>query len=207
MCAWDDGIHGLSLYIAFGPIGSGPTGVVTQGIARWNGAGWESVGGGLSFSTLGFVCSGRALSVFDDGTGPALFVAGAFDLAGGAPARNIAKWNGHQWSPLGAGIGGNPSQMAVLNDGRGESLFVVKHLTSAGGGTVSGIAQYVGCKGGQCYADCDLSHTLNANDFVCFLTKYVANDPHANCDVSTAAPAINAADFACFLTKYAAGCP
>jgi hypothetical protein len=34
----------------------------------------------------------RALEVFDDGGGPALYVAGHFDRAGGLPSSYIAKW-------------------------------------------------------------------------------------------------------------------
>jgi hypothetical protein len=44
-------------------------------------------------------------------------------------------------------------------------------------------------------------------DFVCFLQKFAAADPYANCDNSTASPAINVNDFVCFAQKFAAGCP
>ncbi|MFH0983162.1 MAG: hypothetical protein V2A79_16705, partial [Planctomycetota bacterium] len=42
-----------------------------------------------------------ALTVFDDGTGPALYAGGGFTTAGGVSANYIAKWNGTQWSALG----------------------------------------------------------------------------------------------------------
>ncbi len=204
---WDDG-RGAALYIGWAGLpNSSPLG--REGIARWNGTTWESVGGGLygQQSGTGGVWD---MAVFDDGTGPALFVVGRFDFAGGAngiPARNIAKWNGHEWSPLGAGVG-IADYLAVADDGRGPSLFVGGALSSAGGGTVYSIAQWVGCAGGrQCYADCDNNRILNANDFQCFLNKYAAKDPYSNCDVSTQTPAINAADFQCYLNKFAAGCP
>jgi hypothetical protein len=203
---WDDGT-GPSLYIGFAGGTSGEQ-LQREGIARWTGSGWVSVGGGIKADALGY---GRVqgMAVFDDGTGPALFVTGAFDTAGSTPARNIAKWDGSQWHALGAGVGGFPTQLAVADDGRGSSLFVLGvPMNTCGGGTVYNIAQWVGCAGNrQCYADCDNNRNLNANDFACFMTKYAAKDPYANCDVSTQAPAINAADFACFLTKFAAGCP
>jgi hypothetical protein len=44
-----------------------------------------------------------SLAVFDDGSGPALYVAGAFPTAGGVEASNIAKWDGSRWSPLDIG--------------------------------------------------------------------------------------------------------
>jgi hypothetical protein len=42
------------------------------------------------------------------------------------------------------------------------------------------------------------------NDFVCFLQKFAARDPYANC---TGDAAINVDDFVCFMQKFAAGCP
>lgn len=61
-----------------------------------------------------------------------------------------------------------------------------------------------------CYANCDGSTfppILNANDFLCFLNRYAADDvTYANCDNSTFPPLLNANDFNCFLNKYAAGC-
>ncbi len=35
----------------------------------------------------------EALQVYDDGTGPAMYVGGVFTQAGGLPARHIAKWS------------------------------------------------------------------------------------------------------------------
>ncbi len=60
-----------------------------------------------------------------------------------------------------------------------------------------------------CYANCDGSATppvLTANDFQCFMNKYVAGDVGANCDASTVAPVLNANDFQCFLGRFAQGC-
>lgn len=61
-----------------------------------------------------------------------------------------------------------------------------------------------------CYANCDGSTivpTLNALDFACFLSRYVAGEAYANCDGSTISPTLNALDFACYLSRYVAGCP
>ncbi len=60
-----------------------------------------------------------------------------------------------------------------------------------------------------CYANCDGSTAtpaLTANDFQCFINKYAAADPYANCDGSTATPSLTANDFQCFINRYAAGC-
>lgn len=61
----------------------------------------------------------------------------------------------------------------------------------------------------NCYANCDgsaVAPVLTANDFMCFLTKFVANDPTANCDGSSTAPTLNANDLLCFVQRFAAGC-
>ncbi|MCL4220189.1 MAG: hypothetical protein KJZ65_02345 [Phycisphaerales bacterium] len=54
--------------------------------AMWNGQQWADVGGGLPLSTI------SAMTIHDDGTGPALYVGGDFDTWGGAPSANIARW-------------------------------------------------------------------------------------------------------------------
>lgn len=65
-------------------------------------------------------------------------------------------------------------------------------------------------RGIGCPANCDGSTAdpaLNVNDFICFLAKYAAGDVYANCDESTTPPVLNVNDFICFQQRYAAGCP
>ena len=87
-----------------------------------------------------------AVAVFDDdGSGPnppAIFAAGKFDYAGGAPANGIAKWNGLNWEPLidvdtnVAGLEGIARDLLVFNtDPAGldpPSLFVAGDFINAG---------------------------------------------------------------------------
>jgi len=56
-----------------------------------------------------------ALTVFDDGSGPALYAGGAFTTAGGVVVNGIAKWNGSSWSQLGSGMSGSFSRQSVLS--------------------------------------------------------------------------------------------
>lgn len=81
-----------------------------------------------------------SMIVYDDGSGPALFVAGAFDVAGDASALNIAKWDGHRWTALSAGLNGSAACLAVY-DGR---LIVGGDFTMADGIPASCIAQWNG---------------------------------------------------------------
>ncbi len=64
---------------------------------------------------------GDVLALAHDGRN--LYVAGEFSHAGGIPARNIARWDGEQWSALGSG----------LDDKAEEALAVLNGVVYAGG--------------------------------------------------------------------------
>jgi hypothetical protein len=174
-------------------------------IARYKNGAWSVLGSGLNSAV-------RAMAVFDDGTGPGLFVAGDFTTAGGQPASRIARWRGGQWSALDSGItGGSVMTLAVFDDdGPGPvppALYAGGAFTTAGGFPARHVARW----GAQaCYANCDnstTSPTLNVLDFACFLNRFASGDAYGNCDGSTTAPVLNVLDFACFLNRFAAGCP
>lgn len=127
-------------------------GAYTLSIAKWTGTRWASVGGG----TNGTV---SALAVYDeDGTGPmpaALYVGGEFSEAGGQVARNIAKWDGTVWSPVGGGVDDDVLTLLVVEgDGGGPRaaatgsqpsvLYVGGNFEAAGGVAAAGIAQWNG---------------------------------------------------------------
>src|SRR5262249_29105133 len=61
-----------------------------------------------------------AMTVFNGGDGPVLYVGGNFGTAGGAPASRVAKWNGTAWSNLGSGVNSTVYAMCTFNDGTGE---------------------------------------------------------------------------------------
>lgn len=85
---------------ALGRIGD-VDGVLVDSIVQWDGSGWGPVGLGLPGVGFGNVpTSGVA---FDDGSGPALFVAGAF-------TDRLSKWDGEGWTVVTAGLpaGGEP---------------------------------------------------------------------------------------------------
>ncbi len=95
----------------------------TSLIARFNGTSWSSVGGGLTSLSANFGLEGATL--FDDGSGEALFVAGYAFFPPGGGATNVAKWNGQSWAALGGQIGtGRLTSIAAFDDGTGETLYV-----------------------------------------------------------------------------------
>jgi hypothetical protein len=75
-----------------------------QYIARWDGASWQDVGGGVEPDPNNPNGPILALTVLDDGGGEALFAGGTFLRAGAVAANRIARWRDNTWSPLAAGI-------------------------------------------------------------------------------------------------------
>jgi len=111
---------------------------------KWDGVQWSSVGGGVD---AGYYGPGvvYTLVVFDDGTGPALYVGGDFTLAGGLAANHIARWNGAAWSTLGSGVDGYAVEAMAAYSGSGApQLYVGGVFTSAGGVHVHALARWNG---------------------------------------------------------------
>jgi trimeric autotransporter adhesin len=149
----DDG-QGPSLYAGGTFVQAG--GVVVNGIARWNGTSWVPLRGGLTYTTA-TLCGPmvQSMATYDDGGGPALYAAGSFDLAGGMSAKNIAKWDGAGWSPLGLGVQvlvqnffgtWNPfpdadtvRALCVHDNGTGPELYAAGRFNEAGGTLLPGM--------------------------------------------------------------------
>lgn len=98
-----------------------------QRIASWNGQTWSPLGVGIGYRKV------NAVAVFDDGSGPALYAGGDFQIAGGAFIDNIAKWNGQTWSPLGSGVNNVVMAMTAYSGGGVNALYVGGHFANAGG--------------------------------------------------------------------------
>ncbi len=129
------GVNGPVFALAVFDDGTGPAlyaggqfslagGVSANGIAKWDGVSWSALGGGVGGAPYADV---SALTVFDDGSGPALYAGGRFTTAGGSPANRVAKWDGSTWSPLGNGVVGVGSfsvfALSVFDDGGGPALY------------------------------------------------------------------------------------
>ncbi|MFO0829215.1 MAG: hypothetical protein U0572_13840 [Phycisphaerales bacterium] len=134
----DDGHgSGVQLYAtgSFTTAGGNPN---TARIARWNGANWESVGGGLQaqFSNV--------LGSF----GGKLYVGGYFDSAGNvAGTAKIARWNGATWESINAQLSSFLSAvwaLAVYDDGGGPALYIGGNYLNIGGAGIDHIAKFDG---------------------------------------------------------------
>jgi hypothetical protein len=77
-------------------------------LARWTGAAWEPVqsepGHGIRGTVYAVAASGRDA-----------YVAGSFNMAGAVAATNVARWDGSNWNPLGAGLASPVAALGVAN--------------------------------------------------------------------------------------------
>jgi len=135
--AFDDG-RGPAVFATgeFEQAGDAPA----SGIARYDGCAWSTLGAGLE-SGLAF---GSALATFDDGRGEALYVGGRFTTADGVAARNVARWDGTTFEPLGVGLDGDCYALATFDDGAGPALYAAGDFLTAGGVAARRIAKWDG---------------------------------------------------------------
>lgn len=133
-----DSGNGPELYVGgyFNSVG----GVPASRIAKWDGSSWSALGSGVE----GHGSSVQSMLVFDDGTGPALYVAGRFEVAGGVPRNGVAKWDGSAWASVGNGLEKGVSQLLVFDDGNGDRLYACGSFDFGGGTSFNGLARWNG---------------------------------------------------------------
>ncbi len=110
-----------------------------NGLAVFDGELWTGIGGGVKANVgAGYV---GALAV----RGSDLYVGGYFDEVGGVAAQAVARWDGHAWHALGAGLGtagGAPSVSSFFVSG--SDLYVGGYFETAGNADAFGIAKWDG---------------------------------------------------------------
>jgi len=128
-------------------------GVVTNGIARWNGTVWSPVG-----DPSGVGGTVNALARLANGD---IVAGGNFGIIGGVPVAYLARWNGTTWSELGGGVdGGTPpftfpevKSLRTLSNG---DLLVGGLFDTAGGVPAASIARW----NGTAFTSCGSGMTL-----------------------------------------------
>lgn len=114
-------------------------------VAAWDGVDWLVLTGPGAAGTDNYV---RAMKVFDDGSGPALYIGGDFLTAGGVSVNHVARWDGTPWSALsgstGTGVGGPVYALEVFDDGGGPALYVGGVFDSAGDVAANSVARWDG---------------------------------------------------------------
>lgn len=125
-------------------------GAVTIGAQRWATAQECAYSLDLSVGNPGLMLDDEKATAayelleFDDGSGPALYVCGGFDHAGGGTALGIARWDGQNWSALQLGLQGAVYDMIVWDDGTGPALYVGGEFDFAGLTPVNNVAKWDG---------------------------------------------------------------
>lgn len=119
-----------------------------RGFALWNGTTWEPAGSGLRRAD-GTAGIGMSLAVFDDGSGPRLYLGGQFETADGAVCANLARWTGVTFEPIGEGVRFSTGTGAFVRALRattigGPSLLVGGAFDRAGNQPVANAARYNG---------------------------------------------------------------
>ena len=212
-------------------------------LARFRDGAWEEVDGGLIATSP--VGDAGQLAVFDDGTGPALYVGGrSFFAATSATLGDVYKWDGTTWSAVGQDFTGIVTDLFVWDDGSGPALYMTTSSSDLGriarlegdtwvtvdggvaggsafglgewngdlylggsfetvnGQAASGIVRRTGCDS-DCYPDFDGDGMLTIFDFLAFQNAFDAGDDAADCDSDGS---LTLFDFLCFQNAFDAGC-
>ncbi len=142
LAVFDDG-NGEALYVGGFFLFAG--GIPSLGISKWDGTQWSNLYGSSDFGLNG---AAMALTVYDDGSGDALYAGGMFTTAGDVTATNIARWDGTSWSalsgPSGNGVNDNIYATGMYDDGCGAALYAGGEFTTAGGIPAPYIAKWDG---------------------------------------------------------------
>ncbi len=114
-----------------------PTLVLSPYLQRFDGAVWQPVFAGANGAV-------NALRVFDEGSGPALYVGGDFTQIDGQSARYLVRYDGTSWTEVGANLGGPVRSIAIYDSGSGPRLHVAGAFVVADGAVVNGVARLDG---------------------------------------------------------------
>lgn len=106
-------------------------------VYQWTGATWQSIGVTTHQSSTPRTV---ALAVYQGD----LVVGGGFTHMQGAPAQNIARWNGTGWSGLGSGVSGPVHALAAYTFQSLPALYVGGIFSSAGGTAAANLAAWNG---------------------------------------------------------------
>ena len=109
-------------------------GLVTSGVASWDGTRWSALGTGINGAV-------GALQV----SGTTLIVGGSFTSAGGLAATNVARWDGLNWSALGSLSSQPVGEVLALAEFNGE-IFAGGDFQTTSGAAANYLARWNGAQ-------------------------------------------------------------
>jgi len=192
---FDDG-RGEALYVAGSPFRASGQGF-NSSVLRWDGVAWESVGQNVG---------GRVtdLRVWDDGTGPALYLSGT-----ATPGINyLARLEDGSWEIYLGGVAGpaippsNFPSVFGLGEFRGDLVVCGNYTTMGDGGTSNGVALITTCAG-DCVADFNGDGMVDTRDMIAFLNAWSAGEDSADIDGNGI---VDTRDVITFLNLWTSGC-
>lgn len=138
-------INGNDIFIGgiFRSVNGGGTTITAQSLARWDGNKWNAVGTGLigransiinNYTRAGFGIGtpfGMVTSISVRGSD--IYVGGGFTSIGGVAANNFAKWNGSEWSAVGAGSNNGVNGLVNASTFIANDIYIGGEFNYAGG--------------------------------------------------------------------------
>jgi hypothetical protein len=114
----------------------------TAALAKFDGMSWAPIGSNSPLVTTLVV--GLAMTAFDEGSGPRLFVAGLFQIpATGVATNGIGRWDGTAWTIIGTATAAIDA-LTTFDDGTGPGLVAGGHFPSINGVVANKIARWRG---------------------------------------------------------------
>ena len=119
-------------------------GIAANHVAKWDGSTWSALGSGA-----GLGADSPIHALVSDGAGHVYAAGYLLGTAGRAVVNRVARWDGVDWSALGAGMGGDfwldVMVGALAVDGAG-NLYAGGSFTSAGGVSAKNVAKWDGAR-------------------------------------------------------------
>ncbi|HNT21988.1 MAG TPA: T9SS type A sorting domain-containing protein [Saprospiraceae bacterium] len=126
-------------------------GVEANGIAKWDGQKWSSLGVGPENGVSGDVPQVEAIAYLDG----RLYIGGQFSKAGSKTVNGVAYWDGNQWNTLGPDSANGVRRIFIINNdtiiGRGavwalfahqQKIYIGGHFQYAGDSLANGITPW-----------------------------------------------------------------
>ncbi len=183
-------------------------GLAADNLARWNGFEWMPIDCATQLDTI------TALEVFDDGSGPALYIGGFIIESGGPfqdpfPIGRVLKWRGDECEPIALEVNGTVNALRASTIGPAPSLYIGGDFDYyASGGEVTrsaNILRWTGCTpSNSCPPDVSGDGSIDLADLNIVLANFGQTTPDGDTNNDGQ---VNLADLNAVLGAFGQACP